>query len=72
MGGGEIWTLISDAVKIAPFWFVPKDTENPPTSGKKRNIKWNCNSTCKNANSTYGWFHSTYKKAMIYSKGDTI
>ena len=35
MGGGEIWTLISDAVKIAPFWFVPKDTENPSDKRQK-------------------------------------
>lgn len=33
-----IWTIISDAVKIALVCFVPKDAESPPTSGKKAEI----------------------------------
>jgi len=40
MDGGMIWTIISDAVKIALVCFVPKDAEKPSDKRQKsRNIK---------------------------------
>lgn len=61
-----IWTIISDAVKIALVCFVPKDAEKPSDKRQKAEISSRIAILpCKNANSTCGWFHSTYKNAMI-------